>query len=141
MGVPESMVVRVTDETEPFWRGLKQRKIVMQRCDDCGYVRHPARWLCPECLSEAWKWDEMSGRGTVETFVWFMSHLDPVPPGIVHRPPYSVAVVHLQEGVRLYANVVGIDPGGLAIGDAVNAVFDDISDEWAVLRFELTGPA
>jgi uncharacterized OB-fold protein len=125
----------ITPETEPYWRALKQRKLLVQRCAGCGYLRLPARWICPECLSEEHAWEEMSGAGRVETFVWYLRHIEPVPDGIRRDLPYNVAVVQLAEGPRLLSNVEGTQFGELQVGDAVTASFEDISDDWAALRF------
>lgn len=104
-------------------------EIRLQRCDECGYIRAPESFACPECLSQAATWTVLSGDGTVETFVWYLEHLDPHPDG-APAVPYNVAVVRLAEGPALITNVTGVAFGELAVGDAVRAAGDP-----AVLRF------
>ena len=104
-------------------------EIRMQRCDDCGYIRFPESFACPECLSRATSWATLSGEGTVETFVWYLRHLEPHNPPLP-EPPYNVAVIRLAEGPALISNVVDVAFGELAVGDAVRAAEDP-----DVLRF------
>jgi uncharacterized OB-fold protein len=112
-----------------FRSGLERGELLVQRCDACGALRHPARFVCPQCLSEEHSWSSLSGRGVVETFVWYLDRLDPWPAGLP-EPPYNVAVVVLDEGPRLLTNIVKVAFGELTVGDPVTARFDDV-----VLRF------
>ena len=50
--------------------------------------------------------------------------------------PYNVALVRLDEGPVVCANVVGIDNQALAMGMRLKACFDDINDEFSILRFQ-----
>lgn len=88
-----------------------------QRCSDCGTFRHPPRFACPRCLSDGWNWEPVSGRGTVETFLWYCEPVDPR----FTETPYNVALVRLAEGPGVFANIhdVGIDD--LAVGQEVAA--------------------
>jgi uncharacterized OB-fold protein len=74
----------------------------LQCCSHCGYARYPARWICPECLSEEFEWKSMSGNGIVETFTWYMKSLD----RRFTTVPYNVALVRIAEGPRLITNVM-----------------------------------
>ena len=58
-----------TPDTKFFWDGLKDGRILIQRCKDCSKLRHPPRPMCPHCNSLAWDTVEASGRGTVHSFV------------------------------------------------------------------------
>ena len=52
----------VTPDTEFFWSGLREERLLVQRCDDCGLLRHPPRPMCPRCNSLEWGTVEASGR-------------------------------------------------------------------------------
>ena len=54
--------------TEGFWAAAREHRLVAQRCDDCGRLRHHPQERCPECTSAAWRWSPVSGRGVVYTF-------------------------------------------------------------------------
>jgi uncharacterized OB-fold protein len=52
----------------------------------------------------------------------------PTHPGLADRVPYVIAVVELEEGPKLTANLVGIDPDDVEIGLSVEVAFEDVGD-------------
>jgi len=54
--------------TEGFWAAAREHRLVAQRCDDCGRLRHYPQERCPECTSAAWRWSPVNGRGVIYTF-------------------------------------------------------------------------
>ena len=110
--LPERLGPTVTPDTQFFWDGLKDGRLLIQRCDGCGVLRHPPRPMCPHCRSLAWTPAESAGRGVVVSavqprhpqFPWF-------------EDGYVVALVELDEGVRLVTNLVDgpADPMGLRV--------------------------
>jgi uncharacterized OB-fold protein len=120
-------------DTEFFWEGTAAGELRIQRCNACGRLRHPPGPLCPTCHAADRGWVVASGRGTIFSFV---VHHAPQLPG--RELPLTIALVELEEGVRMVADVQG-PPESLAIGDAVVARFDRIDDEltlpvWEVVR-------
>jgi uncharacterized OB-fold protein len=108
----------MTADSQFFWDGLREHRLLIQRCAGCGSLRHPPRPMCPQCRSLEWDTVESRGRGTVYSFV------------IPHHPPlpwfpeaYVVALVGLDEGTRLVTNIVGIDPQAVTIGMPVEVRF------------------
>jgi uncharacterized OB-fold protein len=87
-----------------FWDGVAQHRFLLQRCTDCGMLRYPAAPMCGACQSLGWDAHEASGRGTVHT--WIVSHH----PTEDDPEPRIVALVELEEGVRVVSNIVGSDP-------------------------------
>jgi uncharacterized OB-fold protein len=114
---------------------LGRGELRMQRCADCGYIRHPARWLCPQCLSERWAWAPLAGRGVVETFVWYMEPFDPRFPDV----PYNVAIVQLEEGPRVVTNVLDVRPGELRVGQPVTSTITTRTGGKPLLKFRPAG--
>jgi len=53
------------------------------------------------------------------------------------RLPYVVAMVELDEGPRLMANVLDAQPGDMAIGKRVEVVFERVSGDMALPQFRL----
>jgi len=49
--------------------------------------------------------------------------------------PYTVAIVELDEGVRMMSNIIGIDPEDVRVGMAVAVVFDDITPTISLPKF------
>src|SRR6201986_2578587 len=88
----------VTPDTEFFWNGLRDHKLLIQRCVGCGTLRNPARPMGPNCRSLDWEPIESSGRGT--GYIYVMPHEARVP---VFEYPYNVVLVELADGVLLEA--------------------------------------
>ena len=96
----------VGPDTQFFWDGLRDRKLLIQRCTACQALRHPPRPMCPSCNSLDWDTVESSGRGTVHSFV--MPQHPQLP---LLEYPYIVALVELEEGTRLVSNLCEVAPG------------------------------
>lgn len=109
----------------------------LQTCTACSYVRPPTSWTCPECLSESWSWTPISGGGEIEACTWYMQPFDPRFTDV----PYNVALVRLDEGVRMVANVLNVAPGEIAPGQRVAAVSDVGRMGSPVISFKPGAPA
>ena len=120
----------LTQDNAFFFEGAKQHKLLIQKCTACGTLRHPPRPSCANCRSFDWEPVEASGRGTIFSFV--VNHYPQVP---AFDYPLVVALVELEEGTRLVANVSGITPETAAIGMAVEAGFEDFDDELSLPVF------
>ena len=110
----------MTPDTQFFWDGVKEHKLLVQRCADCATLRHPPRPMCPHCNSLVWDTVEASGRGTVFSFV--MPHHPPYP---WFDYPYIVALVGLEEGTRIVTNLVDVAPDDVSIGMPVEVRFEE----------------
>jgi uncharacterized OB-fold protein len=125
---------RISPDNKPFWDGCQRHELVLPTCEDCGRAHLPPGPVCPFCFSDRLHWPKASGRGVISTFVvvhkaWF--------PAFAGEIPYNVVQVELEEGPRLTANVVGAKPEDLAVGRAVEIVFDDVDDALTMPRFRL----
>ena len=120
-------------DSAPFWRGCREHRLLLQKCGCCGAFRFPAAAYCPNCWSDAAEWVEASGRGSV--YSWIVV-VHPVP-GDMYRDevPYVVALVDLEEGVRMPTNIVGCDPQEIEAGMAVTVEFDDVSADLTLPKF------
>lgn len=114
----------LTQDNTFFFEGAKEHKLLIQRCVACGVLRHPPRPSCAACRSFEWDTVEASGRGTIFSFV--VNHYPQVP---AFDYPLVVALVELEEGTRLVANVRDITPETAAIGMAVQAEFEKFDDD------------
>lgn len=92
---------RPTPETLPYWQALKEGRVDLPWCGDCGQPHFYPRLLCPHCGSSQLQWRTASGRGHIHTFV--ISHK--APKGWTGPTPYVIAVVELAEGPRLLTNL------------------------------------
>jgi uncharacterized protein len=124
---------RSTPESEPFWEACRRHSLELQRCDACGKFWFPPSNRCPHCLSGDWKWSPVSGSGQVFTFTVFHRAYHK---GFADELPYAVAVVELHEGPRLVSNIVGCAPDDVKIGMPVAVVFEDVTADTTLFKFE-----
>ena len=123
-----------TPETEPFWAGLREEQVVIQRCNDCGkWIFYP-RSNCSRCLSEDLVWTRISGEGTLYTFTVARQA---TAPHFVDEVPQLIAMIELPEGVRLTSTLVSIDPRELKVGAKVVPVFDHVNEGTTLLRYKV----
>ena len=114
----------LTQDNRFFFDGAKEHKLLIQKCSACGTLRHPPRPSCANCRSFEWEAFEASGRGTIYSFT--VNHYPQVP---AFDYPLVVALVELEEGTRLIANVADITPETVAIGLPVVATFEAFDDD------------
>ncbi|OBF84380.1 nucleic acid-binding protein [Mycobacterium sp. 852002-51163_SCH5372311] len=120
----------ISADTEFFWNGLRDNKVLIQRCDGCGELRHPPRPMCPTCRSLDWDAVESSGRGTVYSYV--MPHHPRFP---FFDYPYIVVLVELEEGVRLVSNLTDIDPSDVTVGMPVEVYYRSFDGDLVLHQF------
>ena len=119
--------------SEGFWKGTKQHKLLIQECNDCKAKIFYPRKYCPECWSANLGWAEASGKAKVYTHTIMM---DMVEPKFWEDLPYVLAIVELEEGIKMMTRIVGCDPEEVSMGMDVEVVFEDISDECALPFFK-----
>ncbi len=122
-------------DTRPYWDAAKERRLLIQRCQDCHRAIFYPRSICPHCASDRVAWIAASGRGTVYSY----TVVHRAPAAFVGDVPYVVALIELEEGVRLMSNIVGCSPSDVRIGGAVTVVFDDVTPEVTLPKFRLMG--
>ncbi|MEI9992005.1 MAG: Zn-ribbon domain-containing OB-fold protein [Rhizomicrobium sp.] len=113
-------------ESAPFWEGTRRHKLLIQQCGNCGRNRFPPTTFCSHCRSDAVRWLEASGRGKV--FSWIVVR-HPVPKDVYASDvPYVVAIIELDEGVRIVSNIVECDPSDVRAETPVRVIFRDVTD-------------
>lgn len=123
----------VTDAmTAPFWTAAAQRKLVVQACPACGYLRWPPGPLCPECQAEGGTWTEITPAGTLWSIATYHRALDPA---FADEVPYTVGLVELDDGPRMYGRMSG-DPGMFALDTRVRATFTDVAPGVTLVGWE-----
>ena len=98
-------------------------RLVVPECRDCGESHFPPRVVCPYCLSSALDLRESAGKGTLYSFS--VVHLD-YHPTWGERRPYVNALVALDDGPTVFANVVECDPEALSVGDPLTVTFEAV---------------
>lgn len=117
-------------DNDYFWEGTAAGELRIQECGNCGALRHPPGPACPQCLALDRGYVVSQGAGTVYSYV--VHHHPPIPG---HQLPIRLALVDLDEGVRMVATA----DAEVGIGDRVQVAFRKIDDEltlpyWEVLR-------
>ena len=123
----------ISSMNKPYWDALKRRELRMQKCDGCGRIWYPPAPLCPGCWSRKFTWTQLSGRGRISAWVvfhqaYFRSYEQDV--------PYNVVEVELEEGPRILANLVGTANSEIRAGMPVTVLFEDVTDEVTLAKFE-----
>jgi len=100
-----------------YLQALADRRLLLQRCAECGWHQFPPRSLCVHCGAGEPDWVSPSGLGTVYSC------------SVVARAPevggdYNVVLVDLDEGVRLMSHMVNHPEGSSLIGSRVSACFE-----------------
>lgn len=125
--IPEADEVSKT-----FWRGLQRRELLLQRCRACGRYQFYPRPMCVHCWGEDLQWVRSEGRGTVYSFSIVRQNMMP---GFAQEVPYVLAVVELEEGVRLGTNIVRCEPDQVSVGMPVIVEFERITDQITLPKF------
>ena len=134
MAGPEATQARrprpaITHDNAFFWDGIAAGKLLLQRCR-CGRLRHPPGPACPACRSFEWEAVAASGRGRVYSFV--VAHHPPIPP---FEYPNPIGLVELEEGPRIVAGLVGVEPAAIRIGMPVLCEIAEVEPGWKLPRF------
>ena len=98
----EAMQIEITEESAPYWAGLKKHELLIQQCANCGKCRHYPRPICDACYSFDYNWQKSTGNGKVQS--WTVVH-HPFNPVFKDFTPYLGITVDLEENVRLLAPV------------------------------------
>jgi uncharacterized OB-fold protein len=120
----------LTEDNSFFFDGAREGKLLIQRCGSCGTLRHPPRPACAVCRSFDWDTVESTGVGTVYSYV--VVHYPQVP---AFDYPLPIAVVELEEGTRLVADLIGIEAEAVEIGLPVTVEFVAVDDELTLPMF------
>ena len=125
----------INDENRAFWEGCRQGEVRVQKCSNCGHIRHlsPA---CPQCLKAEHEWVAASGRGTV--YSWIVVH-QRYNRAFEEDLPYNVTIVELDEGPRMVTSLVDVENQDIKAGTPVEVVFDRVTEEITLPKFKRIG--
>lgn len=120
-------------DSHTYWNAARERRLVIRKCNACGQLHFMPRYLCPSCWSDNLDWIDASGTGRVHSFSVIRRASDPA---FASRVPYVLALIELDEGPRMMANILGEDALGVAVGDPVTVTFEDRGDGALIPQFE-----
>jgi len=120
-----------TPESAPYWEGLREGRLLLQKCSSCGKLRHYPRPVCDACFSMQCEWVQASGRGTIHS--WTRTH-HAFLPVFKQDAPYLLVTVDLEEGPRMNARLRG-DGRDPVIGTSVICKLEAHDDNWVFPNF------
>jgi uncharacterized protein len=126
----------------PYWHGLRENVVKVQRNPKTGVYQWPAQWINHDDQTFDVEWVEVAPKGVIYSWtrVWH-----PVHPALREHGPYIVVVVELPHAgkVRLLGNLLGDPRQEVVIGAEVEAVFEhhnDAEPPFTLLQWRVTGP-
>jgi uncharacterized protein len=122
---PQKPVPHPNAETQVFWDKANEDELWIQRCNQCEKPYFYPRFFCPRCLSKDVEWFKASGKGKLHTYM--INHRPS--PAFEPEAPYAIAVVELDEGVRMMTNIHGIEntPENLVLDMPLEVVFEEVA--------------
>lgn len=121
----------VYDETRPFWDGTREHELLLQKCKDCGKVQFYPRSRCMHCLSDNLEWIKASGKGKLYSYtIAYRGN-----PAFGKDGIYNIAIVELEEGVRMPSSIIDCKNEDLKCDMSVEVVFKDDTEEAAIPYF------
>lgn len=122
-------------DSQAYWDAAKQDRLVIRRCTSCKAFHFMPRCLCPHCWSTDLEWVQASGKGTVHSYsVIRRAPMQSYAP----RVPYVVALIDLDEGPRMFSNIVGERALQAQVGSRVEVCFE-ARGEQKLPQFTLEG--
>lgn len=87
-----------------------------RQCTACEAIQFPPRQLCEACQASSLETYRLSGRGTIYAHV----EVAQAPTGF--KAPYLVAMIELEEGIKITAQLTDVEPQDVSVGMAVEMV-------------------
>ena len=119
--------------TKPFWEAAQRHELVMPRCKKCDHFFFYPREECPRCFSRDHEWSRVTGKGRLHSYTIIRQ---PANPAFRADAPHVYALVQLDEGPRMVTNIVECEFDDLRVDMPVEAVYDDVTPEWTLVKFK-----
>ena len=126
----------ISGETKPFWEACRRGELLIQKCGSCDEYQFYPRAICANCWTTDIAWVTASGKGTVWSFTVTQQNRTP---GFADDVPYALALVELEEGVKMFTNIVECDPKDVSIGMPVEVTFIRATDRVSIPYFKPVG--
>ncbi len=112
-----------------FWREIPQRyNLIGNKCGSCEKIFFPPREACPECRRKSigkMKDYKLNGKGKIVTYTIIHSG----PEDFEKQIPYPIAIIKLDEGPCITAQIVDCKPKDVKIGMSVQSTFRKIQQD------------
>jgi uncharacterized OB-fold protein len=130
----------VSDLDRPFWDGVQQGKLLLQKCLDCNRLQFFPRPVCVHCYSSNLDWQESCGLGEVYTFSLVYASPHPAVQKHIESTglPAIFSIIELREGLRIISEVIGCSPEEIKLGSQVKLVCEEAQGtEFKLPKFSL----
>lgn len=128
--IPASMLQQDSD-SRPYWEGLAQGELRIQRCKTCKKAVFYPRAICPHCHSDQLEWIVASGKGTIYTYTVAHQAFGQFAADV----PFVVALIELEEGVRMMSRIIDAPRDRVTIGAMVQVTFAGMGGEDLTLPY------
>jgi uncharacterized OB-fold protein len=113
-------------KTPRYAREIPQRyRLEAAKCAGCGKIHFPPRLICPDCQSRNFETVKLQDQGKVATYT--VIHV--APEQFATQTPYIVAIVELDDGVKITSQIVDCAADEVKIGDKVKVVFRKVQQD------------
>lgn len=119
-----------------FFKGLSNRKLLMQKCNECGNIQFYPKPICVKCSSIDLGWQEVSGEGTIYSLT-SINRVIMNSKEFGEEVPYVIASVELKEGLRMYGRIKTESGREPSIGDRVVSEPTKVNDTVGLMTFRL----
>jgi uncharacterized OB-fold protein len=124
--LPQGLPIPVAEAdglSAPYWQGLCQNRLLVQRCRHCATWQFGPEWICHQCHALDPDWTEIEPHGRIFSWerVWHPSHA-----ALRQHGPYLAVLVEIPHagGIRMIGNLLGDPAQVVSIGAAVEGVFE-----------------
>lgn len=128
--IPASMLQQDSD-SRPYWEGLAQGELRLQRCNSCSKAVFYPRSICPHCHADQLSWIVASGKGTIYSYTVAHQAFGSFAADV----PFVVAIVELEEGVRMMSRIVGTSRERITVDMAVRVTFEQVGEDLTLPYF------
>jgi uncharacterized OB-fold protein len=108
--------------SRPWFEAAAEGKLLIQRCAACGKFQFYPRVHCVHCFAADPEWHEASGRGTLHTYSVIYQTPNPEFAGDC---PYVLAIIDLEEGVRMTSRLIDVPEEAIACDMPVRVTFGE----------------
>lgn len=120
-------------DSKHYWQGLRDGKLLIQKCTGCATHRHPPQPMCENCQSLEWTAIESAGTGTIYSYTAI--YYPEIPP---FDYPNAIVLVDLDDGVRLASQLEGTEVEDIKIGSRVKTNIKEVQEGLCLPIFEVT---
>ncbi len=121
-------------DSRPYWEGLTQGELRIQRCNTCSRAVFYPRAICPHCFSDQLSWIVASGKGTIYSYTVAHQAFG----AFAAEAPFIIAIIELEEGVRMMTRIIDTQRERVRVGAPVQVTFEPVGEQFTLPYFRLS---